>query len=316
MNFVFTQCAAVLLDRAPVHEELEKALAGWNIVGPQEAAPGDDGWVASSPGFILGLVSGGSVVVDMVGRPWPDTPRAADEAVVAAWRGGLFGPSAAPGALARAREQSWSWQGGAEVALAHKAFIRLRTVVGLSEGGTLPRGHDPLHELTTLTELGGDLLRISGAGAFFLPGGEALRSPAQVEAVRRIKAGLGGPPLELWTNTRAMGLGQHGGRPWVLLDVVGMAQLRLPDQEAVFVEGAEEPDAVAPLLHNACLHVVNGKGIGDGSTADDGRRRRWRARSAANGLLAPGRPVVRWTAEESPAPEPEVMAELEKLRRS
>jgi hypothetical protein len=82
------------------------------------------------------------------------------------------------------------------------------------------------------------------------------------------------------------------------MDTVGMRQLRLLDQEAIFVEGAEEPQAVAPLLTNACLHVASGKGIPEGSTSDDGRGRRWKASPATSALL-PSRPVLRWLPEES-----------------
>jgi Domain of unknown function (DUF4261) len=314
MSFIFTQCAAVLFDGTPPLEEVGKALESWSIAGPQQAAPGDDGWVASGPGFVLALARGGSVVVDLVDRPWPDVPRSADPALLAAWRGGIFGPSASPGALARAREQSWSWAGGAAAADRHRAFVRLRTWVALSRDGALPKGHDPAHELTTLGELAGDLLRLPGAIAFFLSGGEALRSREQVEAVQRRKAGLGPPPLELWTNTRAMGLGEHGGLRWVLIDVVGMGQLRLPDQEALFAENTEDAEAVAPLLHNVCLHLLGGQGLGPGSTADDARGRRWKA-SSATGLLAPGRPVMRWLPESAPPPGEAVLAALEKLRQ-
>jgi hypothetical protein len=314
MSFLFTQCTAVLFDRPPPLEGLEKALGNWTIAGPQRAAPGEDGWVASGPGFVLALAKGGKVVVDAVDRAWPDNPSSADPGVLAAWRGGIFGPSASPGALARARQQSWSWVGGAAAADRHRAFVRLRTWVALTEGGALPKGHDPAHELTTLGELAGDLLQLPGASAFFLPGGEALRSREQVEAVRRQKAGLGPPPLELWTNTRAMGLGEHGGLRWVLIDVVGMGQLRLPDQEALFAENTEDAEAVAPLLRNTCLHLLGGHGLGPGSTADDARGRRWKA-SSATGILAPRRPVIRWLLESAPPPGDAVLAALEKLRQ-
>jgi hypothetical protein len=314
MDLLITQCAAILFDAAPSLEELEKALEAWNIAGPQKAAPDEDGWLTSGPGFVLDLASGGRVVVDVVGRPWPDLPGAAPSGGLDAWREGLFGPSASPGALSRAREQSWSWEGGAAAADRHRAFVRLRTWVALDEKGALPKDHDPTYELGTLVNLAGDLLRVPGAVAFFLPGGEALRSREQVEEARRRKVGLSRPPLELWTNARAMGLGEQGGRRWVLVDVVGMAQLRLPDQEALFAEGTEDAGAVAQLLHNACLHLLGGKRVAPGAAADDARGRRWRA-STATGLLAPGRPVVRWLPESATPPDEAVLAALAKRRQ-
>jgi hypothetical protein len=300
-NPFFTQCAAVLLDRVPSLDELGRALDGWVVTALQDPAPGEGGWAACGPGLVIELRSGRSVIVDLLEHPWPDDPRSAPEAVRAAWQGGLFGPASAPGALARAKKQAWAWQEGVAVAEGHRAVVRLRTVIDFPADAPreLPKDHDPVHELTTITEMAGALLRVDGATAFFLPGGEVLRSRENVEAVLQRKSGIGPLAVDLWVNLRAVGLGQESDARWVLLDAVGMAQLRLPDQEAVFAEGQEEPDAVAVLLTNACLHLATGKAIAPGSTSDDGRGRKWRA-SAAVGLLAPpGRPVLRWTPEES-----------------
>ncbi|HEX7622751.1 MAG TPA: DUF4261 domain-containing protein [Anaeromyxobacteraceae bacterium] len=301
---LFTQCACVLLDQAPAIDDVELALDGWALTGRQQPAPDEDGWVACGPGVVVELRGGGSVIVDVVDRPWPDDLQAASggSALGAAWRAGMLGPTSMPGALARAREQSWAWAEGAAAAERHRAFVRLRTVVELPQDARqLPKSHDPVYELTTLTEMAGALLRLRGATALFLPGGEALRSLEQVEGVLRLKTGVGPPPVDLWVNLRALSLGQVGDARWMLLDTVGMAQLRLPDHEALFVEAQEEADAVAALLRNVCLHLVAGRGIADGSTADDGRGRRWRA-SAATGALLPHRTVLRWLPEESPKP--------------
>ncbi len=212
----------------------------------------------------------------------------------------MFGPTARPGALARAREQAWTWAEGAGAAAHHGGFVRLRTLVEVPDDGPrqLSGDHDPLHELVTVTELAGSLLDLPGATALFMPAGETLRSREQVRSMLRRKTGTAPPPIELWLNLRASGLGQDGGVRWTLVDVVGMGQLRLPDSEAVFAEGQEQADAVAPLLRNACLHLVSGKFIPDGSTADDAAGRRWKA-SSARSLLAPGRPVLRWLPESS-----------------
>jgi hypothetical protein len=314
-SFFFTQSACVLFDKAPALEDVEHALEAWPVAGHQVPAPGEDGWIASGPGFVIELRNRAAVIVDVVGRPWPDDPRAAVEvpALASAWKSGIFGPSAAPGALGRAKVQSWAWQDGRAAADRHGAFVRLRTVVELSaeDGkGELPKAHDPVHELTTLTELGGTLLRLRGASAFFLPGGEALRSREQVDAALKRKTGIGPPPLDLWVNLRGVGLGQEGDRRWMLVDLVGMRQLRLLDQEAIFAEGQEDPEAVMPLLRNACLHLVEGKPLPAGSTSEDGRRRRWSA-SSATGILAPlNRAVLRWLPEESARPSEEFLAKL------
>ena len=189
--------------------------------------------------------------------------------------------------------------------------MRLRTVVELpSDAPALPRDHDPLYELNTITELAGALLGLRAATALFMPGGEALRSREQVEAVLRRKTGFGPPPIDLWANARAVGLGREGDAQWLLVDVVGMRQLRLPDQEALFTEGEEDSDAVAALLRNACLHLVAGKAIPEGSTSDDALGRRWKA-SPALGLLAPAnRPVLRWLRDGSAPPSDALLARL------
>jgi hypothetical protein len=315
-NYFFTQSGCVLFDAAPALEDVERALEAWPVVGKQAPAPGDDGWIASGSGFVVELRNGTAVIVDVVDRPWPDDPRAAAEvpALASAWKGGIFGPSAAPGALARAKVQSWAWEDGKAAAERHRAFVRLRTVVKLSveEGkGELPEGHDPVHELTTLTELAGALLRLPGATAFFLPGGEALRSREHVADVLRRKTGLGPPPLHLWCNVRMVGLGQEGDTRWTLVDVVGMRQLRLVDQEALFADGQEDPDAGMALVRNACLHLVAGRPLPEGSTSEDARRRRWKASSATGLLAPPNRAVLRWVPEESASPSREFLAKLQ-----
>ncbi len=188
--------------------------------------------------------------------------------------------------------------------------MRLRTAVELEgDARQLPKDHDPVHELTTLTELAGGILRLPGATGLFFPGGETLRSREQVEAVLRRKTGLGSPPIDLWLNTRGISLGQEGDARWMLVDVVGMRQVRLPDQEALFAEGHEDPEAAAAFLRNACLRLIAGKGIPEGSTSDDVRGRRWKV-SAATGVLAPNRPVLRWLPEESTRPSEAFLAKL------
>lgn len=315
-NYFFTQCGCVLFDAAPTLEDVERALEPWPVVGKQAPAPGEDGWIASGPGFIVELRNGAAVMVDVVDHAWPDDPLAAGEvpALASAWKAGIFGPSAVPGALARAKVQSWAWKDGKVAAERHRGFVRLRTVVRLSseEGKReLPKGHDPVHELTTLTELAGTLLGLPGATAFFLPGGEALRSRQHVADVLKQKTGLGLPPLDVWCNVRVVGLGQEGDARWVLVDVVGMRQLRLMDQEALFADGREDPDAAVALLRSACLHLVAGRALPEGSTSQDARRRRWKA-SGATGLLAPpNRAVLRWVPEESASPGQEFLEKLQ-----
>ncbi len=312
-SFVFTQCAVVLFESPPRLEDVSRALQGWHVSGRPNEGAGEHGWAVCGPGFVVDLRSGAFAIVDVVDRPWPDDPAAAGStpALGSAWSAGAFGPGSTPGALARAADQPWLWAEGAAAASRHGAFVRLRTGHAAEEGTAPPAGgeHDPVYELTSLTELAHAVLRLPGALAFFVPAGEALRSREQMDAALGRKIGAGAPPIELWTNVRAVALLREGDVHWLALDTVGMIQLWLPDQEAVFAEGQEEPAAVEALLRNACLHLLSARPIALGSTADDGRGRRWRA-SAARGIVAPPRPVLRWLPEGSARPSDATLAKL------
>lgn len=315
-SFWFTSCAAVLFDSAPRLEDVARALQGWNVSGHPNEVAGEHGWAVSGPGFIIRLRSGAVGIVDLVDRPWPDDPGAAGTtpALGSAWRLGAFGPGSAPGALARAADQPWTWADGAAAAERHRAFVRLRTGVGAAGDAEEqpPAERAPWYELMMLTELAQGFLRLPGALAFFVPAGEALRSREQMDAALERKIGVGPPPLELWTNVRSVSLVEEGDVRWLGLDTVGMTQLGLPDQEAVFAEGQEEPPAVEALLRNVCLHLLTEGPIPPGSTADDGRGRRWRA-AAGRGIVAPPRPVLRWLPEESARPSEATLAKLSSM---
>ncbi|OFX25302.1 MAG: hypothetical protein A2V77_23505 [Anaeromyxobacter sp. RBG_16_69_14] len=312
-KFCFTQCACVLFDSVPALDEVERALESWPLAARQAPAPGRDGWMACGPGFVVELRGGESVIIDLLDRPWPDDPLAVskDPALDAAWRSGQFGPTSVPGALARARMQTWSWDEGAAAAERHRALLRLRTVVELGTDAPVEilKGRDPVHELSTLTEMAGGLLGVPGASALFLPGGEALRSREHIRAALSRKTGSGPPPLDLWLNLRAADLGQEGDNRWSIVDVVGMGQLRLPDQEALFAEGQERADVVAPLIRYACIHLVSGEAFADGSTVEDPRGGVWSVTSTTS-ALPPNRPVLRWLPQQGARPSEALLARL------
>jgi hypothetical protein len=309
-NVFLTQCACVLFDGVPALDALEVALAGWDLSDRQAAAPGEHGWTVAGRGFLISLRGSGVAVVDVVPRPWPDDPSEAraHPSLGAAWRAGLFGSFAEPGALVRAKQQDGLWPEARTVADRHRAFVRLRTGYRATAGGepAPPADHDALHELLTLTELADALMGIPGALAFFVPAGEALRSRDHVREVLTRKVGVAAPPLELWTNTRGVRLDAETDPRWLLLDVVGMAQLELPDQEALFAEGSEAPENVEALLRNACLHLLAGRPIPPGTTADDRGGHRWRA-GVAEAVLGPRRQVLRWQPEAGPRPGDEIL---------
>lgn len=309
-TFSFTQCACVLFERAPGREELERALQGWPVEGYREPAEGDEGWALCGPACVVELRRGGFAIADLVDRPWPDDPsQAHTPALGAAWTAGAFGPRAEPGALARAADQASRWPEGSRVAERHGGFVRLRTGSTRTEEGR-SEGGDPQYDLMMLTELAQSVLRLPGALALFVPAGEALRSKADVEAALARKVGMGPPPFELWSNLRAVSLTEEAGVHWVLLDVVGLGQLGLPDHEAIFAEGKEQPAAVESLLRGACLQLLEGKKVP--SLAPDGSGRRWCA-AQARSIVAPPRTVLRWLPEESAQPAGATLARLEAM---
>ena len=314
-SFAFSQCTCVLFERVPALSDVERAFERWTVAGKSKASEGDDGWAVSGPGLILALPDGSFALVDLVGRAWPDDPAvaavAAAPGLAAAFRAGMFGPGTTPGALKRATEQSWAWPGGAAAARGHGGFVRLRMGYGRPQGAPADYhgGQDPVYELALLTEISRSIVGMRGALGFFAPAGEALRSREQVEAAMSRKAGRDPPPIEMWSNLRAVALLQEEGERWLLLDVVGMGQLGLPDHEAIFAEGKEQPDAVQGLLRNACMHVLSGRPIPPGSTSDDGAGRRWTA-SFGTGVVAPRRDVVRWLPEQGPRPSDGVLQKL------
>jgi hypothetical protein len=304
------QCAAVLLEEPPTAKEVQFALSGWGWA-PQNPAEGEDGWMTCGPGFTRDRRGQRKVMIDAFNRPWPDDPGAPGEspALADAFGKGLFGVVTQPGALARAKAQSWAWPEGPAAVARHRGVLRLRTMIDLADDAKRepPASYDPLHDLTSLTEVAGALLALRAACAVFFPGGEALRSPAHVKEVLGQKLGLGPPPLELWVNLRAVPLGKDGGVHWMLSDTVGMAQLRTLDQEAIYAEGQEDPAAVAGMLSNGCLHLAAGKPLPAGSTTDDARGRRWKATHHGS-LVTPPRQVVRWLPESSARPSEALLA--------
>jgi len=314
-KFSFTQCVAVLFSVNPDLDEVTKSLERWPFGGWAKEVEGKDGWALSGAGWVFDLPEGGFATVDVVNHPWPDDPAvaAASPGIGAAYTRGAFGPAATPGALARASDQSWLWPEGATVASEHQAFVRIRFGFAVpkeesAEAAKRPK-RDPLYELGLLTEIAQPLLRKTGALAFFDPAGEALRSKEQIDAALKRKVGSGPPPIELWTNVRSIALLRESDATWLGLDIVGLWQLGLPDVEAIFAEGKEDPEAVERLLRNVALHLTAGRPVAPGSTSDDGSGRRWEA-SHGFAVVAPRRPVVRWLPSGSPRPSEAIMEKL------
>ena len=144
---MFTQGVSILLERAVTLDEMETALAGFDVRGRRDGA-GD--WAFGGPTLIVAYRpdANGMVAVDVVDRPWPDHMGDPDKEpmVFGAWTMGNFGPFAFPDGLARASQQSWTWPEGPAVAERHKAFLRIRSSYAFGAGdddGVLAGGSHP-----------------------------------------------------------------------------------------------------------------------------------------------------------------------------
>jgi hypothetical protein len=310
MKGFFTQCACVLLDKAHSLDAIERLLGAFRVVGRRPAV---EGWIYGGEEIALEFRPdvNGYVMVDMVDAPWPDAmgdPEAQDD-LFEAWRLGHFGPFTYPDALARAVQQSWRWPDAPVVAASHQAFVRIRSTYTAGGDGSppaLPPRYNPLTELILVTDVARALLGLDGALAYFNPNGEALRSRALVErALQRFATG-GPPPLDVWTNQRQFRFGPENG--WLLVDTVGLRQLDIADQEAVFVQDRYTFGQVGNLLLNAAQYMLaRGPVIKAGDTIPMGRVR-WEAHVVETAQLDPPRPAIRWQPMDGSTPPPDLLA--------
>lgn len=126
---VFVETMVLLLKSAPTIDELKAVLGEFTINKVREE--GEDTWEHCGPAIFLEYREEcfGQYVIDIVDRPWPDELDydKPDSKLHRAWREGCFGISTCPGALDRAKEQSWIWPEAREAIKEAKAFLRVRT---------------------------------------------------------------------------------------------------------------------------------------------------------------------------------------------
>jgi hypothetical protein len=214
---------------------------------------------------------------------------------------GHFGPFAYPGNLERACQQAWNWEGDPSPVIGkHRAFVRVRLsyVFGAADDArVMPADCDPHAELGTVVSVAQSITRCQGALAYFNPNGEVLMSPDELAQTLSFAAEHGRAPIETWSNVRMQNLrGVADG--WMLMDTVGLAQLDLPDLEAVFAETAFRPDEVARFLRKISLYVAGqGDVFQDGHTTEGPGNIRWRAMRFDEALTDPPRRTVRFSPE-------------------
>jgi hypothetical protein len=289
---LFTQSVYVLTSSAFTVDDLETALAAFDILGNIEK-PSEDHWAFGGEGLILsGVRPGSRLLVDIIGNDWKDAFEDPEDPVLGAvWEAGGFGPLVFPGCIERAGKQAWAWKLASAAVRTHNSFVRLRMTFASDNGGE-PKisDGDALEDLSFLTLAAAALLSNEDkAICFFNPNGEALRSKELVHSGLDHHAETGEPPLDLWTNLRLTRIGDGVVR----MDSVGMQQFGLPDFEAVFPEGTLPYADVDRFLRDLMLYLLDrGDVVGDGDVVD-GPSGDWKAeRIQAEG--PPPRPVLRF----------------------
>ncbi|MFT5524660.1 MAG: hypothetical protein ACI9G1_005729 [Pirellulaceae bacterium] len=289
-----TQSFCILL-RKPVSLDLVRAAL--QRFGDCRDVPAAESWAFGGPSlnYTLEPNSKGSVVVDVVDKPWPDTMGHPDDEpmIFGAWSLGHFGPFTYPGSLERTQEQCWMWEDGTSTAAEHQAFVRVR--VGYSFGDNhdaaiMPDDYAALAELNYITTMAAALLSLPGALCYFNPNGETLLDERLFEEGRAYAEQTEIPPLDLWSNVRLYNIDEQ----WVLMDTVGNEQFEGKDCEACFLTENYDLQEVNAFLRNLSLLSMNHPdAIEEGMDLDGPGRVKWRLELADSACPAP-RPVLRW----------------------
>lgn len=298
----YPQCITVLFDRSLDLAQLKKCFSHFEIVG-ENAAP-EQHWSFTGPNISIPYRpdSNGFILLDIVNHVWPDEmgDPDTDSQLFSAWSLGQFGSLCYPGALRRASEQSWTWEAAKETAYQHKAFVRLRScyLLDLEDGDTpnVPDDYDAVEELSFLTDLAEQLLKLPGSLCFFSPCGEVLRDlVCLTEDVERMRV-ENLPPFEVWSNVRIFKMDDG----WVLMDTVGNQQFGQTDFEACFPEEKFDPEEVHLFLRQLTLYQMESPTpINDGDSTDGPAGLLWQAREIAESMVIPPRSVLRWTPDQS-----------------
>ena len=298
MKGLYTQ-TAVLLTKGKI--DLDDVAARLSEFGEITKTETQSDWAfgATTLRVPLNPEENSYVLVDYVPKTWPDSmgdPKD-DPIVFGAWSMGAFGPFAYPGGLERAQQQCWTWEDGAEVSAGHDGFIRLRSSYSVGVGDddpVLPEEYDAVFELASVTEMADNIIGMPNILCYFNPNGETLYSPEEFAETLEYNEENQMPSLDLWTNVRIYDLSEHAAG-WSLQDTVGLAQLDIPDQEAVFMKKRYDPEEVAQFLRSVSMYILeNGMVIADGDTIDGVGGIPWQGFLHNEGLASPPRETLRW----------------------
>ena len=192
---------------------------------------------------------------------------------------------------------SSDWAGANEVVGRHAGHARLVLRATGSDVDTAGRRAEPLERMLALSRIAATLLELPGALA--LLDEEARVLTAADEALQRLAARRGAPPLELWVGLRSFELADARG--W-FLDTLGMAQLGLPDLEAYAGDGGAASQ-VSSWLRNLGLYLVQeeaGARLRHGDTLDGPDEQPW-GTTEDTSTAPPRRPVLRFAPLRRPA---------------
>lgn len=291
----FTQSIYILLEKPVSLDLLESAIGQFKVDDRKEF---DGDWTLCRSAFFVQHRSESDswAVIDVVNQPWPDEMEDGEEEslISKAREAGSFGPFVFPYSLQRAGQQSWSWEGGQEVASRHQAYIRIRFTYSKEWGQHEPaRSEDanPLLELEFLTQLATSFLELPEALCYFNPNGEMLRDGDSLRVALNHGWANKIPPLHVWSNIRVFGINDD----WALMDSVGNGQLDTNDVEACFHTESYPLEEVGSFLRNVSLYLLNhSNSIDEGATMDGPGDVQWQLKKRALGYCEPPRTILRW----------------------
>jgi hypothetical protein len=300
----FTQSACILLKKTISLDRLAKQLSSFTILRQE---PSDQpSWISGNNFVLLGFrkEANGLLMVDIVEKSWPDPmgdPKS-DMELFGAWSMGYFGPFAFPGNLERALQHCYRCPELEETAPTHTAFIRMRIsyILGAGEDAlVIPEDYKAVPELLMITDVAEKLLKLPEAICYFNPNGETLYTLEEIRRRREHYARNRHVPLDLWCNVRNFSPDVPG---WFLMDLIGMQQLDLPDQEIYAPEDDYDRSDAAALATDIAIYLAENGPIIELNNTIDGPGGKWRVRAITDSKVIPTRPVMRWFPDTSKPP--------------
>lgn len=300
---IYTQTVCILLNGSVSLDRVAECLSDYSIRSQHDFK---ESWALGGPSLLLDFQPevNGTVLVDTVDHPWPDSMGDPDNEpmIFAAWSMGAFGPFTYPGGLGRAAQQCWSWDEGKTIPQSHTGFLRIRTsyVLGLGDDAKLmPEDYKPAPELRFITDIADKLLNLPEALCYYNPNGEVLCPPQAVRDALQYADNNELLPLDLWANVRLFNVGEG----WFLMDTVGNSQLWMSDVEACCPSGMDNSEVYGFLRNTSWYLFLNGEVIKDGDTMD-GPGGRWQAHSHNTEQPEPPRKRLCWLPQQGePVPQ-------------